>query len=203
MDTTKTLEELNKLKETFEGLKSEAISEGNALQNAEDTYNALLNTKSNMLNSMAPLFIVFGIILLVFAAFLIVAIIIQSNKAEKGLSGAIAGGSSDTYLGRNNTNKKSKVLLILTIVAIVLFVVSVIAAYVVQPDLSDLELAISSVLDSAMLAQLYPDDPFYFDKMMNDNLVVSISKQISIIDSKINSVLSGIANCTLSADPQA
>jgi hypothetical protein len=91
----------------------------------------------------------------------------------------------------------------LTIIAIILFVVSVIAAYVVQPDLSDLEFAISSVLDSAMLAQLYPDDPFYFDKMMNDNLVVSISKQISIIDSKINSVLSGIANGTLSADPQA
>ncbi|MBQ7907024.1 MAG: preprotein translocase subunit SecG [Clostridia bacterium] len=203
MDTTKTLEELNKLKETFEGLKSEALSEGEALKNAEGAYNSLLNAKSNMLGSMTPLFIVFGIILLVFAAFLVVAILIQSNKADKGLSGAISGGSTDTFLGRNNVNKKNKILLILTIVAIVLFVLSVIAVYVLQYDLSDLELAISSVLDSAMLAQLYPDDPFYFDKMMNDNLVVSISKQISIIESKIDSVLTGIANGTLVTDPQA
>ena len=106
-------------------------------------------TKENEIHaeeeSMYPFFLVFGIILLVLAAFLIVTIIIQSNKADKGLSGAIAGGSQETFFGKNKGKDTNKVLLILTIVAISLFIASVIAVFVLQIDLSDLQAALSEL----------------------------------------------------------
>ena len=78
--------------------------------------------------------IVLGIILLICAVFLVVAVLMQQGK-QLGLSGSIAGGS-DTFFGKNKgkTNEK-KLSMITTIVAIV-FVVIVVAMYAIQPDIN-------------------------------------------------------------------
>ena len=55
---------------------------------------------------MTALEIVIGIVLLVAALFLIVVIMLQ-DKAKRGLSGAIAGGSSSSYLGKNGAPQKT------------------------------------------------------------------------------------------------
>ena len=57
---------------------------------------------------MSSLQIILGIILLVAALFLVVVIMLQ-DKAKRGLSGAIAGGSdSNNYLGSKNKTAPKK-----------------------------------------------------------------------------------------------
>ena len=79
---------------------------------------------------MSPLQIILGIILLVAAAFLVVVIMLQ-DKAKRGLSGAIAGGSdSSNYLGKNAVApKKGKLLSKVTTIVAIVFVVVVVVAY--------------------------------------------------------------------------
>ncbi len=75
-----------------------------------------------------------GIILIVAAIFLIVAILLQSSK-EKGMSGAIGGSSSsDTYYGKNKANDRDYILNKLTIVVSIVFAVLVIVSFVMQDD---------------------------------------------------------------------
>lgn len=73
-----------------------------------------------------------GIILLICALFLIVAILMQQGKG-KSLGSAISGGNSDTYFGKTKDNKKLST--VTTIVAIV-FVVLVLVVYIVQDSVS-------------------------------------------------------------------
>ncbi len=63
----------------------------------------------------------FGIILLVLAVFLVVAVMFQEGNDE-GLSGTIAGGAS-SFFGKGKEKKKDKVLFIATAVASVVFAV--------------------------------------------------------------------------------
>ncbi len=70
----------------------------------------------------------FGSILLACALFLIVAVLLQDS--QKGLSGAIAGGS-DTYYGKNKGKSKQKKLSKLTAIASIVFVVIALATFVV------------------------------------------------------------------------
>ncbi len=77
---------------------------------------------------MTALEIVIGIVLLVAALFLVVVIMLQ-DKAKRGLSGAIAGGSSSSYLGKNGVPQKGKLLSRLTTIVAIVFVVIVVAAY--------------------------------------------------------------------------
>ena len=78
--------------------------------------------------------IVFGIILLVAAVFLIIAVLMQSGKSE-GLSGSIAGGSSsDTFFGKTKGKSMDKLLSRLTTIVAIVFVVLVIVVYVIQDD---------------------------------------------------------------------
>ena len=69
---------------------------------------------------MSTISINFGSILLACALFLIVAVLLQDS--QKGLSGAIAGGS-DTYYGKNKGKSKQKKLSKLTAIASIVFVV--------------------------------------------------------------------------------
>ncbi len=78
---------------------------------------------------MGALEIVFGIVLLVMAAFLIVAVLLQSGKSE-GLSGTIAGGA-DNFFGKNASNTKEKKLSLITSIVAVVFVVVVIVMYAI------------------------------------------------------------------------
>ncbi len=71
----------------------------------------------------------FGIILLVMAVFLIVAVLMQSGK-DKNLSGTIAGGA-DTFFSKSKATTMDKVLSKLTTIVAVVFAVVVIAMYII------------------------------------------------------------------------
>ncbi len=74
-----------------------------------------------------------GIVLIVAAVFLIVAVLLQSGK-EKGMSSALGGASSDTYYGKNKANSRDYILNKLTIVVAIVFAVLVIVSFVIQDD---------------------------------------------------------------------
>lgn len=178
------LTELNKLKDTYEALKGTYEGDLAAQESLKNQYEGYESNTQGILDSvkaahtamaqdMYPFFLVFGIILLVFAVFLIVAIIIQSNKSEKGLSSAITGGSTETFYGRNKGKDKNKVLAIITIVVAALFVVSVLTVYVFQYDLSDLNNTINS-LD--------------YDVMSFGWVIDSIEAAMDKLTSQINSI---------------
>lgn len=79
---------------------------------------------------MSTISIIFGSVLLACALFLVVAVLLQNS--QKGLSGAIAGGSSsDTYFGKNKGKSKQKKLSKLTAIASVIFVVVALATFIV------------------------------------------------------------------------
>ena len=76
--------------------------------------------------------LVIGIILLVFAVFLIAAVLMQQGKAHN-LSGTIAGGA-ETFFGKTKGQSINKKLSVLTTIVAVIFVVLVCAVYVMQPN---------------------------------------------------------------------
>ncbi len=73
--------------------------------------------------------IIMGIVLLVMALFLVVAVLLQSGS-DKRLSGAIAGGA-DTYLGKERGSRLDKLLNVLTPIVAAVFAVAVIIMYVI------------------------------------------------------------------------
>ncbi len=83
---------------------------------------------------MTTIEIVLGIILLVAALFLIIAVLMQHGK-QKGLSGTIAGGA-ETFFGKQKGKTIDKILSKATTVVAICFVVIVIAMYAIQPDVN-------------------------------------------------------------------
>lgn len=83
-------------------------------------------------NLKMTLNIILGIVLLVAALFLIIAVLIQSGKS-KGVSSTISGGSSETYFGKNKGTSLDKKLAILTVVVAVIFMVVALVVYIAQP----------------------------------------------------------------------
>ena len=73
---------------------------------------------------------VLGIILIIVSIALIVLVVLQEGKG-RGLSGAISGGSSDTFLGKSKAADKQKNLAKGTIVAASIFAALVLAVYIV------------------------------------------------------------------------
>ena len=80
---------------------------------------------------MGPLNIVLAILLFASAIFLIIAVLIQSGKS-KGVSGAIAGGASETYFGKNKGKSRDKQLSLLTTIVAIVFAVLALITYVTQ-----------------------------------------------------------------------
>lgn len=76
--------------------------------------------------------LVIGIILLVFAVFLIVAVLMQQGKSHN-LSGTIAGGA-ETFFGKSKAQTMNKKLSVLTTVVAIIFVILVSTVYVMQPS---------------------------------------------------------------------
>ena len=54
--------------------------------------------------------------LLILLAVVLVALILKQTGKEKGLSGTISGGSTETYFGKSKSASKDKILAVLTIV---------------------------------------------------------------------------------------
>lgn len=96
------------------------------------------------------------IILLLAAVFLIVVVLIQSGKSDQ-LSGAITGGSSETFFGKNKGQSRDKLLDKLTVIVASVFVVLVLIVYVVQDD-SDLD-ALKEQLNAATTTVAETDEP--------------------------------------------
>ena len=70
-----------------------------------------------------------GIIILLVAVALVVTVVLQEGK-NNGLSGAIAGGSADTFLGKSKAATKQKKLARLTTILAVAFVALVLAMHI-------------------------------------------------------------------------
>lgn len=75
--------------------------------------------------------IALGIILMVAAVFLIIAVLMQSGKSHN-LSGTIAGGA-ETFFGKTKGKAVDKLLSKLTTIIAVCFVVLVAVIYIIQP----------------------------------------------------------------------
>lgn len=71
----------------------------------------------------------FGIIILLVAVALVVTVVLQEGK-NNGLSGAIAGGSADTFLGKSKAATKQQNLARLTTVLAIVFVTLVLAMHI-------------------------------------------------------------------------
>ena len=77
--------------------------------------------------------IVLGVILLIAAVFLTVTIMLQEGK-QQGVTSAISGGSSDTFLGKSKGGGKDKLLSKITMWVAIGFAVIVFIMYIIQPD---------------------------------------------------------------------
>ena len=77
---------------------------------------------------MTGLEITLGIILLVMAAFLMIAVMLQSGKDKK--SGVISGGA-ETFFGKSNVTTADKILNRLTMAVSIIFALVVIVMYVI------------------------------------------------------------------------
>ena len=73
--------------------------------------------------------IALGIIIILLTVALTVLVLMQSGKGKE-LSGAIAGGSSNSYLGNSKTSDKDKLLFRITCILAAVFVVCVLVLYV-------------------------------------------------------------------------
>ena len=76
--------------------------------------------------------IIVGIILLVAAVFLTVAILMQEGKSAR-VSGVIAGGA-DTFFGKEKGKTISKKLSTVTTIVAICFTVVVLVLYILQPN---------------------------------------------------------------------
>lgn len=76
--------------------------------------------------------VVFGVILLITAVFLTVAVLMQSGKSHN-LSGAIAGGA-ETFFGKTKGKTIDKTLSRITTVVAICFATLVIIVFVIQDD---------------------------------------------------------------------
>ena len=74
--------------------------------------------------------IILGILIVVLTVALTILVLMQTGKGKE-LSGAIAGGSSNSYLGNSKTNDKDKLLVRITSVLAVVLTLCVLALYVV------------------------------------------------------------------------
>ena len=71
-----------------------------------------------------------GIILIVFAVFLVVAVLMQDGKSHN-LSGAIAGGD-ETFFGKSKAKDMNKWLSVATTVVAIAFTILVLVSYLMQ-----------------------------------------------------------------------
>ena len=69
--------------------------------------------------------IILAVLLLIAAIALVVTVIFQSNGKSAKLSGSIAGGSTDTFLGKNKQYARDRKLVKMTTILAIVFVVLV------------------------------------------------------------------------------
>ncbi len=97
--------------------------------------------------------LVFAILLLLFAVFLILAVLFQSSKSQ-GLSGSITGSTAETFFGKDKGTRIDRMLGKLTAICGIVFVVVVLLVYIVQPDYSFTQNLVGSAWQNA--SQYFP-----------------------------------------------
>lgn len=78
---------------------------------------------------MSPIELTLGIILVVFAVFLVLAVLLQSSSSEQGI-GVIAGSGS-SFLGKDRSSRLDKLLNKLTPIIAGAFAVIVLVMYLI------------------------------------------------------------------------
>ncbi len=73
--------------------------------------------------NLSTLNLVFGILIIVFAVFIIIAVLMQSSK-NRSLSGVVSGGA-ETFFGKKKASSIERTLNVLTIIASVIFAILV------------------------------------------------------------------------------
>ena len=86
--------------------------------------------------------IVIGILLIISAVFLIVAVLLQSGKSHN-LSGTIAGGA-ETFFGKSKASTMDKKLSKATTIIAIVFVVLVLVSYLMQDTIDLRNLTVDS-----------------------------------------------------------
>lgn len=76
---------------------------------------------------MSPLQIVLGVVLILLAVIIIVLVMLQESH-QQGLSGAISGGSSDSFFGKNKGRTDEAKKAFITKIAATIFLVLVLVA---------------------------------------------------------------------------
>ena len=101
--------------------------------------------------------VVLGIILLIGAIFLIVAVLMQSGKSHK-LSGTIAGGA-ETFFGKTKGKSIDKLYSKLTTIDSIVFFVLVIVVYIFQdkPDTDKKNDALDDALNDTEITEVTED----------------------------------------------
>ncbi|MBR5246487.1 MAG: preprotein translocase subunit SecG [Clostridia bacterium] len=79
---------------------------------------------------MAWYHVVFGVALIVLSIVIVVLILLQESN-QQGLSGAISGGSSDSFFGKNKGRTDEAKKAFLTKILVVVFAVIVLASVLV------------------------------------------------------------------------
>ena len=74
-------------------------------------------------------------LLLISAAFIVVAVVLQKSN-EDGLSGTISGGS-ETFYGKDKSSNADRALYRWTLVAAIVFAIAVLVVFIIQPDYAD------------------------------------------------------------------
>lgn len=72
--------------------------------------------------------IILGFVLCALALGISILVALQPGK-DKRLSGAISGGASDTFFGKNKTQRREKMLEKLTIIVSAVFFIAIVALY--------------------------------------------------------------------------
>lgn len=71
-------------------------------------------------------------VLLISAAFIVVAVVLQKTS-EDGLSSTIAGGA-ETFYGKDKSSNTDRALFKWTLIAAIVFAVAVLLVFIIQPD---------------------------------------------------------------------
>ena len=71
-------------------------------------------------------------LLLISAAFIVVAVVLQKSN-EEGLSGTISGGA-ETFYGKDKSSNTDRALYKWTLIAGIVFGLAVLLVFVIQPD---------------------------------------------------------------------
>ncbi|MBQ8578801.1 MAG: preprotein translocase subunit SecG [Clostridia bacterium] len=91
---------------------------------------------------------VLGVILLIFALFLVVSVLMQHGRA-KNISGAIAGGA-ETFFGKTKGSTIDKMLSKITTAVAIVFVLIVVIVYVMQDTAVEEYLSFDDALNATV-----------------------------------------------------